>query len=110
MQGDVADGDCFHWGVVDLPPPLMSLAAGALLPEALAVLRGLPLRQARNDLGSYGYHAPLPGRSEPHHYIFRIYALDVQRLELPPQFTGADVLNAIYGHIIDEAQLIGAYT
>jgi phosphatidylethanolamine-binding protein (PEBP) family uncharacterized protein len=26
------------------------------------------------------------------------------------RFTGADLLNAIYGHIIDEAQLIGAYT
>ena len=109
LQGDVPDGDCFHWSAVDIPPWLISLAAGALPAQADAVLHGVPLRQGRNDLGSYGYHAPLPAQNETRHYIFRIYALDVARLELPAGFSGVDVLNAIYGHIIDEAQLIGAY-
>lgn len=108
MQGDVPDGDCFHWSVVDIPPALQSLAAGALPVEAETVLHGVPLRQGLNDLGSYGYHAPLPAQTGSRHYIFRLYALDVARLELPAGFGCGDVLNAIYGHIIDEAQLIGA--
>jgi Raf kinase inhibitor-like YbhB/YbcL family protein len=110
MRSDTPDGDCFHWGVVDIPASMLSIAAGALAAEAQVLLDGVPLRQSLNDYRSYGYHGPLRVPDETHHYIFRIYALDVQRLELPPQFTGADVLNAIYGHIIDEAQLIGAYT
>lgn len=109
MQGDVPDGDCFHWSAVDLPPWLISLAAGALPAQAETVLHGVRLRQGLNDLGGYGYHPPLPAHAGPRHYIFRIYALDVARLELPAGFGCADVLNAIYGHIIDEAQLIGAY-
>ncbi|MYM34226.1 YbhB/YbcL family Raf kinase inhibitor-like protein [Duganella sp. FT50W] len=108
LQGDVPDGDCFHWSVVDMPPSLMALAAGALPAEADTVLHGVPLRQGLNDFGAYGYHAPVPAQGGLRHYIFRIYALDVARLELPAGFGGADVLNAIYGHIIDEAQLIGA--
>ncbi|SDG71050.1 MULTISPECIES: YbhB/YbcL family Raf kinase inhibitor-like protein [unclassified Duganella] len=109
LEGDVPDGDCFHWSVVDIPPTLAALAGGALPAEAETLLDGVPLRQGMNDHRGYGYHAPLPAQNATRHYIFRIYALDVARLELPPQFTGADVLNAIYGHIIDEAQLIGAY-
>nr|WP_315248929.1 YbhB/YbcL family Raf kinase inhibitor-like protein [uncultured Duganella sp.] len=109
LQGDVPDGDRFHWSVIDIPPALMSLAAGALPAEAETLLHGMPLRQGLNDLGSYGYHAPVPAQTGSRLYIFRIYALDVARLALPAGFRCGDVLNAIYGHIIDEAQLIGAY-
>jgi len=99
MDAD-APADFFLWCVADIPAALPCLAAGT----------ALPLRLGLNDYGSFGYHGPLLGQNETHQYIFRIYALDVARLELPARFTGADLLNAIYGHIIDEAQLIGAYT
>ena len=94
-------GDLFHWCVADLSPSLSAIAAGAAMAE---------LRQGRNDFGGIGYHAPSLALNQTHHYIFRIYALDVARLTLPEGFTGADLLNAMYGHIVDEAQLIGAYT
>ncbi|MRW83624.1 YbhB/YbcL family Raf kinase inhibitor-like protein [Pseudoduganella sp. FT26W] len=100
MLGDAPDGDVFHWGAVDIPPSQASVAEGAS--EAL--------RQGLNDFGTVGYHGPLPVRNETHHYIFRIYALDVARLALPARFSCADVLTAMYGHIVDEAQLIGTYT
>lgn len=107
LAADQPGGDCFHWSVVDIPPWLSSLAAGALPGAAEAVLQGVSLRQGVNDYGGHGYAAPAPAGA--HHYIFRLYALDVARLALPAGFAGADVLKAIYGHIIDEAQLIGAY-
>ena len=60
----------------------------------------------------FGYDGPCPPWNDErvHHYIFRLYALDVPRLDLAARFTCADVLNAIHGHIIDEAQLIATYT
>lgn len=106
LASDRPDGDFCHWSVVDMPPTWSALAAGEL-PAASDIA---PVRQGRNDYGGHGYDGPAPAASGARHYIFRIYALDVPQLELPPGFTGADVLNAIYGHIIDEAQLIGAYT
>ncbi len=113
LAADRPDGDFCHWSVVDIPPAWSALAAGAL-PAAEVVPSvapdGVRLRQGINDNGGYGYHGPAPAPGGARHYIFRIYALDVPQLELPAGFTGADVLNAIYGHIIDEAQLIGAYT
>lgn len=110
LAADRPDGDFCHWSVVDLPPTLSSLAAGALPAAAEAALDGVPARQGLNDNGRYGYDGPAPAPGGARHYIFRIYALDLPQLTLPADFTGADVFNAIYGHIIDEAQLIGAYT
>ncbi|MYN38253.1 YbhB/YbcL family Raf kinase inhibitor-like protein [Duganella sp. FT109W] len=109
LAADRPDGDFCHWSVVDLPPTLSSLAAGALSGDEETMLDGVPLRQGLSDNGRPGYDGPGPLPDAARHYIFRIYALDVPRLELPPGFSCADVLSAIYGHIIDEAQLIGAY-
>jgi Raf kinase inhibitor-like YbhB/YbcL family protein len=125
-------GDFFHWSVIDMPAGLSSIAEGAMADGVTArgkpgpelVLDGVRLRQGINDYSGwfaadpamagdyYGYDGPCPPLNDErvHHYVFRIYALDVPRLELEGRFTCADVLNAIHGHIIDEAQLIGSYT
>ena len=42
--------------------------------------------------------------------IFRLYALDVPQLALPERFTGQQAHAALYGHILDEAQLVVAYS
>lgn len=99
MDAD-APADFFLWSVVDMPPAMSSIAAA----------HRLPLRQGVNDYHAVGYHGPLPPLNGTHRYIFRLYALDVPQLALPQRFTGADVLDAMYGHIVDEAQLIGTYT
>jgi Raf kinase inhibitor-like YbhB/YbcL family protein len=125
-------GDFFHWSLIDIPLSMQSVAEGALSDGVTAhgkpgpgvVLDGVALRQGVNDYSGwfsgdpamagdyYGYDGPCPPWNDErvHHYIFRIFALDVPRLGLEGRFTCADVLNAIHGHIIDEAQLIGTYT
>ncbi|MFA9216094.1 MAG: YbhB/YbcL family Raf kinase inhibitor-like protein [Sphingomonadaceae bacterium] len=120
--------DFFHWSVIDIPPQQTAIAAGALAEGVQAGGRPNrappPLRQGLNDYTEwlagdvamagdyYGYDGPCPPWNDlrMHHYIFRLYALDVARLALPARFRGADVCAAIHGHIIDEAQWIGTYT
>lgn len=124
--------DFFHWSLIDIPVGVHQIAEGALSDGVVARgkagpdrdLAGAALRQGVNDYTRwfagdaamagdyYGYDGPCPPWNDErvHHYIFRMYALDVPRLALEGRFTCVDVLNAIHGHIVDEAQLIGTYT
>lgn len=122
----LARGDFFHWSLVDLPPALRAIAAGQC--SAQVTPRGKPvdpfLRQGVNDYtawfagdagmaGDYvGYDGPCPPWNDAriHHYLFRLYALDLPRLPLDARFTGPQALAALHGHILDEAQLVGAYS
>ncbi len=128
LAAGLARGDFFHWSLIDIPVRQSEIAAGALSSGVTA--RGKsdtvasPMRQGVNDYSNwflgdaamagdyYGYDGPCPPWNDLrlHHYIFRIYALDLPRLALPARFNGPDVCAAIHGHIIDEAQLIGTYT
>jgi Raf kinase inhibitor-like YbhB/YbcL family protein len=88
-----------HWLVHDLPPGTGGLPEGGPLPGGA--------RAGRNDFGKAGWGGPCPpiGR---HRYFFRLYALDVVLGELAPH-TKAGLLQALKGHVLDEAQLLGTY-
>jgi Raf kinase inhibitor-like YbhB/YbcL family protein len=124
--------DFYHWALIDIPPAMDGIAAGqfssAVTPhgkDGPAVAdSGQQLRQGWNDYTSwfagdpamagqyYGYDGPCPPWNDErvHHYVFRLYALDTDRLPLAGAFSCRDVLAAIHGHILDEAQLIGTYS
>jgi Raf kinase inhibitor-like YbhB/YbcL family protein len=91
-----------HWVLYNIPPT----ATG--LPEAVNAT-GLPsgTRQGRNDWDRTGYGGPCPpiGR---HRYFHKVYALDVVLQDLK-QPTKATLLEAMKGHILDRAELIGTY-
>lgn len=124
-----ARGDFFHWSLLDIPLAMRSMAAGQFSSGVTA--RGKPaasgpgqLRQGLNDYTGwfagdpdmagdyYGYDGPCPPWNDErlHHYLFRLYALDVPRLALAGRFTGRQALDAMYGHILDEARLVVAYS
>ena len=89
-----------HWVLYDLPP------ATAALPEgALALPPGA--RPGKNDAGDAGYGGPCPpiGR---HRYYFKLYALDAVLGDLGTP-TKARLLEAMKGHVLAEAQLMGTY-
>ncbi|HEX8405576.1 MAG TPA: YbhB/YbcL family Raf kinase inhibitor-like protein [Duganella sp.] len=132
LSASMPRDDFFHWALIDIPVRRYEIAEGALSDGVAAhgkpgpelTLDGAVLRQGVNDYTRwfsadpamagdyYGYDGPCPPWNDErlHHYIFRMYALDVPRLALAGRFTCVDVLNAIHGHIVDEAQLIGTYT
>ena len=91
-----------HWLLYNLPVASSGLVEGiksSHLPDA--TLEGL------NDSKRTGYSGPCPpvGR---HRYFFKLYALDDQLSELK-QPTKAALLEAMEGHILEEAEIIGTY-
>jgi Raf kinase inhibitor-like YbhB/YbcL family protein len=62
-----------------------------------------------NDFGRRGYGGPCPPPGRPHHYRFRLLALDVARLDIPPDPKCQDVRRAVECHKLAEATLVGTY-
>lgn len=93
-----------HWLAYNIPPgtPGLEEAAspGGPMPPAA--------REGRNSFGNSGYGGPCPPRGKPHHYVFRIYALDAP-LELAGGASSDALERAMEGHIIAEGRLTGTY-
>ena len=87
-----------HWVAWNIPPDKTEIAKGEQLdsPEGMT------------GVGRNGYGGPCPP-SGTHRYFFKLYALDSE-LELDPNAGKADLENAIQGHIIQEASLMGKYS
>jgi Raf kinase inhibitor-like YbhB/YbcL family protein len=89
-----------HWVLYDLPPSATGLPeAGRPLPEGT--------REGLNDWNRHGYGGPCPpiGR---HRYFFKLYALD-RRLPALARPTKAAVEQAMRGHVLAQAELVGTY-
>ncbi len=100
-----APGDSFtHWVLYNLPAATEGLPAGVAKTER-PESGGL---QGKNDFGDIGYGGPCPPPDGPHRYRFSLYALD-GLLELDPGASKQDVVDAMEGRILGEAQLVGSY-
>ena len=100
---DAPAGTWVHWIIFNIPGNVKELS------ENIAPLDILTngSKQGRNDFGKIGYGGPCPPGGI-HRYYFKIYALD-DILELNPGIRKAELLRAMEGHILSEAQLMGRY-
>ncbi|MFT3761580.1 MAG: YbhB/YbcL family Raf kinase inhibitor-like protein [Pseudoxanthomonas sp.] len=122
-------GNFIHWVVADIPAGVREIAAGGCSDGVAPKGKQDPpgpagSRQGLNDYtgwfagdadmgGDYfGYDGPYPPFNDlrRHRYFFRLYALDVAKLELPARFTAADVLRTAQGHVLGEAAIHGTYS
>ncbi|HZR47239.1 MAG TPA: kinase inhibitor [Candidatus Manganitrophaceae bacterium] len=78
----------WHWVVVDIPASAKELPRGSGSGKAELPKGAL---QTRTDFGKPGYGGPCPPPGNPHHYIFTIHALKVDRLEVDPEASAAMV-------------------
>jgi len=85
-----------HWVLFNILPTVTGIAEGQE-----------PGIKGNNGAGKPGYIGPCPPDRE-HRYFFRLFALDCT-LPLSEGASKADVLTAMKGHIIAEAQLMGRY-
>jgi Raf kinase inhibitor-like YbhB/YbcL family protein len=101
---DAPSGTFRHWAVYNIRPMQTALREG--LSGAGADTFGYGV----NDFGNPRYDGPQPPKGDgPHHYHFRLIALDVPSLDLPPTANVEDVLNAARSHKVDEAELVGLF-
>ena len=130
VPADLPRTDFYHWVMVDMPPSVTEIAAGAasdgVTPRGKREPRGPGgARQGLNDYtlwfagdaemgGDYfGYDGPCPPWNDAllHHYHFVLYATDLARCPVEGQkFTGSQVKDAIAEHVLAEARLTGTYT
>lgn len=101
---DAPVGTWVHWVVYGLP------ASARELREGVGAYASLPggAGQGINDFRRIGYGGPLPPPGKPHRYFFKLYALDAV-LALGPGATKPELLRAMQGHILAEAQTMGTF-
>ena len=123
-------GEFVHWAVADIAADVRAIEAGSASDGVTKGGKSDPpgpvgSRQGLNDYtgwfagddsglrGDYfGYDGPYPPPNDlrPHRYFFRLFALDVATLDLPRRFTAADVFQAMHGHVLAEAAVMGTYS
>ena len=129
VPSDLPRTDFFHWVMVDLPATLQQLKEGEF--SRGFTPHGKPgpatLHGARHGLNDYtgwfagdpanagpyfGYDGPFPPFNDSliHHYVFTLYALGVPRVAVEGAFTGPQVREAIFPHVLADATLSGTYT
>jgi Raf kinase inhibitor-like YbhB/YbcL family protein len=129
VPSDLPRVDFFHWVMVDIPPTRSQIDEGEFSRGFTA--RGKPgpatLHGARHGLNDYtgwfagnaemagdyyGYDGPFPPFNDSlvHHYVFTLYALAVDRLDVRGAFTGHDVRKAMGASVLSEATHSGTYT
>jgi Raf kinase inhibitor-like YbhB/YbcL family protein len=97
---DAPGGTFVHWVVWNIDPATTDVAANTVPGSGT---------QGLNGVGQGTYIGPCPPDGE-HHYYFKLYALDARLDGLDPASADKAALEqAIEGHIIAQAELIGLY-
>ena len=101
---DAPGGVWTHWVVYNLPATTKAMDENqpkqAQLPNG-----GL---QGLSSFGHVGYGGPCPPPGPAHRYFFRLYALDAA-LPLESGAGKQQVIDAMKGHILGQAQLMGRF-
>ncbi len=100
---DAPVGTWVHWVYYDIPSNTKGLPEN-ITPQENTDNGG---KQGTNDFRKIGYGGPCPPGGT-HRYYFKIYALDAI-LNLPAGIDKKQLLKAMEGHIVGQAQLMGKY-
>jgi len=106
---DAPTGSGFwHWVVANIPATVTELGldagarSGGNLPSGAI--------QVRNDTGAPGYAGPCPPQGDhPHRYVFTIFAVGVEQLQVSAETTPAVVGFQLHFNTLAQASLIGLF-
>ncbi|MEO6269760.1 MAG: YbhB/YbcL family Raf kinase inhibitor-like protein [Lautropia sp.] len=121
--------DFFHWVLVDLPVSITAIADGEFSHQVSPKGKMGPeaRHEARHGINDYtqwfaadhdmrgdyfGYDGPCPPWNDSlvHHYVFTVYALEVERLPIEGRFDGRQALQVIGEHTLAKASIGGIYS
>ncbi len=96
----------WHWVVYDIPATATELPEGAGSGKA-----ALPdgAKQGRTDFGAPGFGGPCPPPGKPHHYIFTVYALKTDKLDVPADASPALIGFMTRANALGNAKLTATY-
>ena len=100
---DAPSGTWVHWVLYNLPADNIGLVEN--LPPGENMKSGG--FQGKTDFGKAGYGGPCPP-SGTHRYFFKVYAVDSE-LSLKAGAAKDELVKAMEGHIVAQAQLMGTY-
>lgn len=96
------EGPWVHWIVFNIPSPVTQIPENGSISE-------LGAAQGINDAKKNNFYGACPPQgSGVHRYFFRLFALDT-KLDLAIGATKEQVMRAMQGHIVAQAELIGLY-
>lgn len=106
---DAPTGSGFwHWVMFNIPATTTELAQNAGQPDGKNLPQGAV--QSRTDFGSPGYGGPCPPVGHGlHHYHFTVYALKVDKIDLPVDASAAMVGFMVNMNLIKKATVVGVY-
>ena len=97
----------WHWTVVNIPVTATGLpegagSAGGKLPEGAV--------QGRTDFGQTGFGGACPPKGDkPHRYVFTLFALKVERIDLDSSASAAAIGFNLNANTLAKATLTGLY-
>ena len=96
----------WHWLAFDIPASVTKLDAGAGTDKAPA-----GGKSGYTDYGMSSYGGPCPPKGDPpHRYIFRVYALDVEKIDGAGEgTTGATLTFMMRGHVLASGSLTARF-
>ncbi len=101
---DAPGGTWVHWVIYDIPGEARKLSTGVPRQKTLPD----KTQQGITDFRKIGYGGPCPPPGKPHRYVFKLMALDAET-GLPPGATKRQLLDAVKGHVLAQAEIVGVY-
>jgi Raf kinase inhibitor-like YbhB/YbcL family protein len=93
----------WHWVVYNIPATTTAIPEGGPVPKGAV--------EGNTDFGKPGWGGPCPpAGSGNHHYEFTLFALKVDKLDLPAGSTAAFVGFNVIGNSIGKVKLTGLYS
>jgi Raf kinase inhibitor-like YbhB/YbcL family protein len=104
---DAPTGSGFwHWVVVNIPASVSELPLGAGNPGGPLPAGAL---QTRTDFGKPGYGGPCPPPGDPHRYIFTVFAVGAEQLQVTADTSAAVVGFQLHFNTLEKATLTGLF-
>jgi Raf kinase inhibitor-like YbhB/YbcL family protein len=98
----------WHWVVTNIPADVTELPSNAGAVNSTTLPKGAV--QGRTDFGTAAWGGTCPPKGDkPHHYIFTVYALKTDKLDLPADATAALAGYMIHANMLGKASFTARY-